>query len=69
MASNTPQPAPTPTAIGSGWGRPVETIVGKHLAIDTTSNTYFLSFAKDHFEGRARGIAGHIGSVCTGLWE
>lgn len=38
---------------------------GDFLAIDTSTNAYYLSFAKDHFEGRATAIAGHVGSVCT----
>lgn len=38
---------------------------GDFLAIDTSTNAYYLSFAKDQFEGRATAIAGHVGSVCT----
>jgi hypothetical protein len=39
---------------------------GDFLAIDTSTNDYYLrNFNKDHFEGRASAIAGEVGSVCT----
>jgi hypothetical protein len=39
---------------------------GDYLAIDMTTNTYYLRhFGQDHFEGRATAIAGLVGSVCT----
>lgn len=39
---------------------------GDFLAIDTTTNAYYLRhFDQDHFEGRATAIAGLVGSVCT----
>lgn len=39
---------------------------GDFLAIDTSTNRYYLdNFGKDHFEGRATAIAGLVGSVCT----
>ena len=39
---------------------------GDYLAIETATNSYYRkNFGKDHFEGRATGIEGQIGSVCT----
>jgi hypothetical protein len=39
---------------------------GDYLAIDTTTNRYYLdTMGQDHFEGRATAIEGLIGSVCT----
>jgi hypothetical protein len=39
---------------------------GDFLAIDTTTNAYYLRhFGQDNFEGRATAIAGQVGSVCT----
>jgi hypothetical protein len=38
---------------------------GDYLAIETTTNSYYRSFGKDHFEGRATAIAGQVWSVCT----
>ncbi len=42
---------------------------GDYLAIDTRTNRFYRAvFGKDHFEGRAPAIAGHVGSVCpTGV--
>jgi hypothetical protein len=39
---------------------------GDFLAIDTGTNGYYLDrFGRDRFEGRARAVAGLVGSVCT----
>lgn len=38
---------------------------GDYLAIDTSSNAYYLALGKDEYEGRATAIEGQVGSVCT----
>jgi hypothetical protein len=39
---------------------------GDYLAIDTSTNRYYLHlFGKDHFEGRVTAIESLITSVCT----
>jgi hypothetical protein len=39
---------------------------GDFLAIDTTTNHYYLrNLGQDHFEGRATAIEALVGSVCT----